>query len=298
MQTSTITTTAAPSYLKIDSFRAPPSQQYPAVFPPSHTTPCLAHTKERLKPLKWQNLTAEGTQRGRQTAFNYKKNPRIDLHQVLAFLKGKVAIQEKVHRYFCSLQEQSSTPTDFIASVLSDDAKPLPRWFCKQYTHFLSRQEGGTDHLLYLAHHENMDPSLRVACSLQLSFLKHSEANKILGKFLLRQDFLGHRHYILKNIRDEKLKDALLVRLIKDQTYTHIFANAFRLSYIQMLMDPRLKTDMAFEFIMTHLHVPSAQLGKAVALIEDENLSEKVLQTIETGVDFRILENTKSARKT
>lgn len=298
MQTSTITTTAAPFDRKIDSLRAPPSKKHPAVFPPSHTTPCLAHKKEGLKPLKWQNLKAKGTKRGHQTAFNYKKKPRIDLHQVLAFLKGKVSIQEKAHRYLCSLQEQSSTPTDFIASVLSADAKPLPKWFCKQYAHFLSRQEDGEAQLLCFAHHENMDRSLRAACALQLSFSKHSEANKILGKFLLRKDFLGHRHYILKNIRDEKLKDALLVRLIKDQTYTHIFANAFRLSYIQMLMDPRLRTDMAFEFIMTHLHVPSAQLGKAAALIEDEDLREKVLQTIETGVDFRISANTKSARKT
>ncbi len=294
MQTSTITTIATPFYSKTVSLKRSPSKAGQAVFPPSHTTPSLIDTRKGLN----SSLTAKGTQRNRQRPFMREAKPTIDLHQVLDFLKGKDSIQVGAHRYLCSLQEQSKSSADFIDKVLTDYKNPLHEGFCKQYAHFLSRQEDGEAQLLCFAHHENMDRLLRVACALQLSFSKHSEADKILGKFLLRQDFLGHRHYILKNIRDEKRKDLLLVCLIQDQTCTHIFANASCLSYIQMLRDPRLKTDMAFEFIMTHLHVPSAQLDKAAALIDDEDLREKVLQTIETGVDFRISENTKGARKT
>ncbi len=49
-----------------------------------------------------------------------------------------------------------------------------------------------------------------MAAALELSFSKNEKAITFLGYFIKREDFYEYRNYILKNVRDPKLKQALL----------------------------------------------------------------------------------------
>lgn len=295
MQTSTLIGAVTPVCSRPLALKPqhPQSSCIQSIFYPNTPVSCLAQ-RDALQGPSPTRLT----QRKPKLSLRYESNPKLDLHQVLRFLKGGVSMQAGVYRYLSELREQSKSSEDFILSVLKAYSNPIPDWFSQKYADWLSKQADGESQLLNLARYESVDRGLRVACALQLSFGQDTEAPKVLGLFLLCQDFLSYRRYILKNIRDAQLKDKLLVCLIQDKGWHHLFENAFRLSYIQAIKDPRLRTDMAFSFIMDRLHTDSVPLSKAAALIEDEDLREKVLETIQTGVDFRGIGQTKNARKT
>ncbi len=137
--------------------------------------------------------------------------PRIALEQIFFFLRGKNFPEgSKIGAYLAYLREKYPALEDFLAVSMQAVKGPISMKVCRAYTHFLIKEQEGEDSLLCIAQYRGLPYVIRVAAALELSFSKNEKAITFLGYFIKREDFYEYRNYILKNVRDPKLKQALL----------------------------------------------------------------------------------------
>lgn len=137
--------------------------------------------------------------------------PAMALEQIIAFLRGKSFPEgSKIETYLLSLQTKYPAIEDFWAMALQTAKGPMSIKVYRGYAHALIKEKKGEESLIAMAQHEGLPCIMRIASALELSFAKNKKGVAFLVYFMNRQDFRKHQNYILKKVRDSKLKEALL----------------------------------------------------------------------------------------
>lgn len=165
--------------------------------------------KKRLDIIR--DLSAFTGQEKPLDAYRCQKPFTLALEQVFNFLKDKKpAKNEEVYTHLSVLKQNHPALEDFLAKALEQCTRPISIKVCRQYAHYLVKQEGGEEALSRIAAHEGLPSCIRVACALELSFQKHPTGAALLAKFMSRKDFSEHEPYMLKCVRAPILKQTLL----------------------------------------------------------------------------------------